>query len=71
MLHWLNFSSFFSMQFWGFCIVISILYIILDILIPDTDTNNPKLLNVLFIVIIGFLYFIILCLMGLASRGLL
>lgn len=71
MLHWLNFSSFFSMQFWGFCIVISILYIILDIRIHITDTNNPKLLNVLFIVIIGFLYFIILCLMGLASRGLL
>lgn len=71
MLHWLNFSSCYSMQFWGFCIVITILYIILDIRIHNTDTNNPKLLNVLFIVIIGFLFFIILGLMGLASRGLL
>ena len=67
MLHWLNFSSCYSMQFWGFCIVISILYILLDILIH----NNPKVVDILLIVIVGFLFFIILGLMALASRGLL
>lgn len=71
MLHWLNFSSWLSVQFWGFCIVISILYIILDIRIHNINTNNLKILNVLIILILGFLFFITLGLLGLASRGLL
>ena len=71
MLHWLNFSSWLSMQFWGFCIVITILYITLDILIDNINTSKSKIVNVLLIVILGFLFFIILGFMALASRGLL
>lgn len=71
MLQWLNFSSWLSMQFWGFCIVITILYITLDILIDNINMSKSKIVNVLLIVILGFLLFIILGLLALASRGLL
>lgn len=71
MLRWLNFSSCYSMQFWGFCIVITILYITLDIRIDNINMSKSKILNVLLIVILVFLLFIILGLMTLASRGLL
>lgn len=69
MLHWLNFSSCYSMQFLGFCIVITILYILIDIRIDNI--SNPNILDVLINIILIFIFFIILGLLALASRGLL
>lgn len=69
MLRWLNFSSCYSIQFLGFCIVITILYMLIDIRIDNI--SNPNILDVLINIILIFIFFIILGLGALASRGLL
>ena len=62
-LQWLNFSSWISPQFWGFCIVITIIIMILGIMIDNMNES--------YIIIFSFILCIILTLFAFASRGLL